>query len=717
MANIDPAPSWADIRRLETTDRNMAGPGGILNNPTTSIAARLNLLRDNDTTLGNSVAAVNSRQDATDVAIATIQGQVLNAPGTLSDLENGAVLDPAAAFPDVSSVENSLGPVDAINSSIEKLTARTKWLRDRISISTPAGENIFTFGQPVGNDITAVLSAAKAAVAAGTVLSRTLVVPPGDWTVSERVIFPFSNFALVLQGNIRLTSLTRQVTLLFAYDANEVPAQVLTNVRLYGPGSVDGNGAAMTFDYAHGDGSPNDSTVRFNRVWKPFVTGIWAKNGPIDSCSFRQCKEPLVRGCIFTDAKEDNGLSITTDWDPSAWSYSNPATWSMGTVEDCLMYDNRDFGGTAFNATGVRFVRCVSWNNAEGFSYEDSFSTPDVKSYAGEFIDCYAFNNLYRGWYIDADDVRVDDGCKSWGHTQFTGDNSALNYNAGIVVSNVAKAYVGGDHSFNGACGLALFNGTTQPMHITCSGRYEQNGANGVYGRGANLRVVSGTRVLNNGRVLVNGAYSAGVRINNSGATYLQGVADVAISDVEISGSGQRALHLSYIRNVRVSDCFGTGNLFGITGPAVEIDNTANVFCLFNDFTSSTGNQTFGYNITSTCTYGYEFGNTGSGTTGVVANAATNTRTIRIQQVGTTTWSPATVASDSQQTTTVSIPGVDVGDHCQVSLSADVGMLQPYARVSSGGTVTVALRNYTQNPISPPAGMTVRVIVTRRNAG
>ena len=130
MANIDPAPSWANIRRLETTDRNMAGPGGILNDPTTSIAARLNLLRDNDTTLGNSVAAVNARQDATDTAIANIQGQVLNAPGTLSDLENGVALDPVAGFPDVPSVENALGPVNAINESIESLAARSKQLRD-----------------------------------------------------------------------------------------------------------------------------------------------------------------------------------------------------------------------------------------------------------------------------------------------------------------------------------------------------------------------------------------------------------------------------------------------------------------------------------------------------------------------------------------------------------------------------------------------------------
>lgn len=130
MANIDPAPSWANIRRLETTDRNMAGPGGILNDPTTSIAARLNLLRDNDTALGSSLAAVNARQDATDSAIANIEGQVLNAPGTLSDLENGAAIDPAAGFPDVPSVENSLGPVDAINSPIEALAARSNQLKN-----------------------------------------------------------------------------------------------------------------------------------------------------------------------------------------------------------------------------------------------------------------------------------------------------------------------------------------------------------------------------------------------------------------------------------------------------------------------------------------------------------------------------------------------------------------------------------------------------------
>lgn len=147
MANIDPAPSWANIRRLETTDRNMAGPGGILNDPTTSIAARLNLLRDNDTTLGNSLSAVNTRQDATEAEIANIQGQVLNAPGTLSDLENGSALDPASGFPDVPSVENSRGPVVAFNEPIKALTSRSKMLRDDVTAKADKAAVNYGFAQ------------------------------------------------------------------------------------------------------------------------------------------------------------------------------------------------------------------------------------------------------------------------------------------------------------------------------------------------------------------------------------------------------------------------------------------------------------------------------------------------------------------------------------------------------------------------------------------
>lgn len=151
MANIDPAPAWANIRRLETSDRNMAGPGGILNDPTTSIAARLNLLRDNDTSLGSSVASVNARQDATDNAISNLQGQVLNAPGTLSDLDHGAPISIAGdQFPVVLSIDNSLGPVLTINESISDLVQRDEYLKIQSEENRISSGNVKNISSPRG---------------------------------------------------------------------------------------------------------------------------------------------------------------------------------------------------------------------------------------------------------------------------------------------------------------------------------------------------------------------------------------------------------------------------------------------------------------------------------------------------------------------------------------------------------------------------------------
>lgn len=143
MANIDPAPSWADIRQLETTDPNLAGPGGILNVPTIGIAARLNLLRDNATSLNNTVSGVSSRQDAADSAIATLQSQVLDAPGTLSDLDHGAPISVTGdQFPDVLSIDNSRGPVLALNESIADLAQRDEFLRTNVDSTSTTLNNL-----------------------------------------------------------------------------------------------------------------------------------------------------------------------------------------------------------------------------------------------------------------------------------------------------------------------------------------------------------------------------------------------------------------------------------------------------------------------------------------------------------------------------------------------------------------------------------------------
>lgn len=91
MANIDPAPSWADIRQLETTDRNLAGPDGVLNTQTVSIAARLNLLRDNATALNGTVSGVSSRQDTADSLISSLQSQSTQNSSDIDSLQDSVI--------------------------------------------------------------------------------------------------------------------------------------------------------------------------------------------------------------------------------------------------------------------------------------------------------------------------------------------------------------------------------------------------------------------------------------------------------------------------------------------------------------------------------------------------------------------------------------------------------------------------------------------------
>ncbi|CAL1778362.1 hypothetical protein BRC2024_HCTLARHO_CDS_0094 [Acinetobacter phage vB_AbaS_Silvergun] len=230
MADIDPAPSWAPIRQLETTDRNLAGPGGVLNTQPTSIAARLNLLRDNATALNNTVTGVSSRQDAADSAIASLQSQVLDAPGTLSDLDHGAPITVTGdQFPDILSIDNSRGPVLALNESIADLARRDEWLKAQIegfedtggsdsigflrnnpgaegrSVQNKLSErvSVLDFGaNPNGEDATKTteaFTAAAAAIASGGVL----YIPIGVYAL-ENSVFLAWNTSLVLDAGTKI---------------------------------------------------------------------------------------------------------------------------------------------------------------------------------------------------------------------------------------------------------------------------------------------------------------------------------------------------------------------------------------------------------------------------------------------------------------------------------------------------------------------------------
>lgn len=294
MANIDPAPSWANIRRLETTDRNMAGPGGILNDPTTSIAARLNLLRDNDTTLGNSVAAVNSRQDATDTAIANIQGQVLTAPGTLSDLENGDALDPAAGFPDVLSIQNALGPVSAINESIDSLTARTKdlnnRLRSRIDLASPQYAVDFTGVQDSTSGWLAFLEDSIAAGALGVSSKGGTVSVNSNYnrllTSTDVLALDLPNVTFKLAGNNGLLSLRNSGVVTVAVSIADVA-------------------------YNLGDGAVNSLVVQIVAPGHSFAVGDVGKVFSDDVCPFNETANQRV-GEFFVVGAVDGDTIYTT---------------------------------------------------------------------------------------------------------------------------------------------------------------------------------------------------------------------------------------------------------------------------------------------------------------------------------------------------------------------------------------------------------------------
>lgn len=552
--------------------------------------------------------------------------------------------------------------------------------------------------------------------------SRVIAIPfvPGEWTVDAQVLFDVSDFTLLLHGNVRLTSQARQKTFLFASSTAQAPSTPLKNISLLGNGAiVNGNGAAMTFAYSHGDGSDNDSTIRFNYVDNITVENIVAHNGPIDSMSTRQCRG-RVANCRFTGSKEDNGFSATTDWDPANWAYGNLDTYGMLTVENCWAYGNQDFGMTAFNCSSVMFINCRAWNCRGGFSYEDSFTAPDLKLMDGGFFGCWAFNCREQGFYITADCAGLDPFCKSFNIRGYIGDNSNGLYEHGVVVSNVKKISIGGEHKGNGGCGIAVFNSTGYPMEVTVDADLRDNDWHGLRGRGVGALVLkAGTIIKGNGKVLVRGLYGAGVDVSNSGgASYLQDLGLVKVAGSFIDDNGLNAVNVAYVQLVDVQSNICRNNAAAGTAVAIQVTNATTAKILDNQCPAVSANQTFAVNIASTVVNGYEGGNSGSGSTGIVTNNASAIRqSDRGEMYATATYDPINIVPGSQVATTVPVLGATVGDFVECNFSSDPTLLLSLAGiVSTDGNVTVYFRNRGTADVDLGSG-TLRVLVTKRNGG
>jgi hypothetical protein len=571
-----------------------------------------------------------------------------------------------------------------------------------------------------GSNIRPALLRAIEALRENKTKSRVLLIPftVGEWTVDSQVLFDISDFTLFHHGNVRLTATTRQKTFVFASDTINVPAVALKNVTVFGNGAyINGNADQMTFTYAHGDGSDNDSAVRFSYIDNLRVYNVWADNGPIDSFSTMRCRNQIIDGCKFTRAKEDNGFSATTDWGP-VWEYGNFDTYSYGVVSNCTAEDNQDFGMTAYNASGIYFLNNRSQRNRAGYSYEDSFGAPDTKKYDGGFYGCWAWNCREQGFYIDADGITIDPNCKSW-NIRYIGSNPNGLFGNGVVIANVGTARVEGEHTACGHAGLAIFNGTGNLIRVHAKGKFNDNDASGIFGRGVSfLHLEPGTEVRNNGKVQVNAQYNYGVNISNSGgANYLQNAGLVKVDGAIIGGNGLGAIDVNYVNLVDIHNVIGVDNAQSGSGLGIRVQNAVTARIFDNHMESVTGNQTFVVDIEATVQNGYEGGNTGTGTTSLVVNNATVKRqSMRAQLYGSFTYDAPSIAAGSQVAPSFAILGAEVGDFVQVSFSADVGLIAVNAFVVTTGNVLVYLRNNTASAIDLPS-MSVRVLVTKRNGG
>lgn len=578
-----------------------------------------------------------------------------------------------------------------------------------------------------GADYYPALTRAVTAIRTGLTKSRTLLIPQTEtyWPVSQQVLFNLSNFTLLLHGNVQMMSTTAQKTLLFSYDTNPQPAQMLTNVCVLGNGSfVDGNGNNMIFEYYHGmPNADNYSAIRFNYIRGLVVDNVVANNGAVDSMSLRQCQKWLVSNCEFKNSKEDNGFSATTDF--ATYVRGDWTTYGYGWVVNCIAHNNNDFGMTAYNCAGVKFIGCRSYANNDGYSYEDNYSAPNSKIFDGLFSDCIAFNNTSsrtvvpggRGFYVDASGVTIDDNCKSYGNT-YTGSDVNNIHGNGVVISSANNIYVGGEHTYNQKAGLAIFNGATMNMDIVVSGKFNSNNWHGIYARGVSqLAIKPRTECRFNGLTLVNGMYGRGIHVDNTGATFLQGTGLLQIESVILSNNGVGAIYSRNVKSVRINNVLGTDN--SIMGAEIGIDvhdATTAVISNCQLFSGGTA-QTFAYAIEASVINGHAYSNIGDGIYGVGTNLASGVKQyVRGELIGSAVYDASSLIDGAGITTTVPVAGATLGDFALASLNIDVAGISVAAWVSATNVVSVRLQNESGGTLDLASG-TIRAMVFKRNAG
>lgn len=476
---------------------------------------------------------------------------------------------------------------------------------------------------------TAFISALRTRSAGGGLVYGEIPASPyGEWIVNGTLLFNVSNLRLGIGGSIRQISTARRSTLLFAYDAQQQPAQPLRNVAVeWTPGvTVNGNGQNMIFTIVQGDGSDNDSAVRFNYIDDLFFSGVHATYGPIDSMSVRRCRNWLGEQVEMSHASPidslnrlGNGFSATTDWDAANWSENDTATWGHGNLRNFVSHDNPGgTGATAFNVTGVWFDDGYANRTYTSYSYEKQFQQPALKMRFGGFRNCHG-RNATDGFYIDDNGVTVNDQCSIDGITARSGDTNNLHGN-GATLSACSNFYVGGKFNNAANAGIAMFNGSGVAMVGEVSPLIDVVGSHGIYDRGTSqLRVTA--------RASIRAAAGYGIYSHNAGgANYNQGgTSTVVVENPWIESCGQGAMFSDYKGVMDVSGIRGLNNCTAKAagaGIGVELDQTGYARIRGLNLRDSSGKQGFLMKASASVAVLNEFDNTGDAAVAVVASVA-----------------------------------------------------------------------------------------------
>ena len=493
--------------------------------------------------------------------------------------------------------------------------------------------NALDFGIPTdGSDIYPQLNRLLTAIKNGQLNIQGLYFPKINtgYNTSQQIKITFPLY-LQFDSDLRGSFTTKQSVVLFEgqYSTTD-ETKLLKGCGFIGNGSaiVDGNGRNIT-DYTYSTADTYYSCVLFKWCDAPIMSRVRGYNGLVNCLRTFQCRRPVIHDCEGFDAKWDNGISL--DFDAPIYQANDPNTWSYGIISNCRGYDNRNgLGIVSYGAVmRMRMVGCQAWNNgvknpAElsasgviggGISIEDDFNNQHTKVPRIVVSDCHAWGNS-NGFFVSADYVTIEPSCTANDNTYPLDPTDSANTHGN---------------------GYSLVN----TRHVTCLGKSRGNFKRGLYGLGyAALRIDNATLggvhksnligsimvqgagrvVLDNPECISGGASQPSILFLNI-ADYGIGEGNVTIRNPAVSLSGNSAIKVQGVGDIKITNATGDGNGAVTPSPAILIDGC--VTATVNGAAFTGANNTNVVSVNSSTTKACVRNVTGESTSNLVVNNAT----------------------------------------------------------------------------------------------